>query len=482
MSGRGLLGLVAGLPGIALLSVIAGCASANARTAAVVVPQPGAPALAQPAEPNQSERDSHRKNFVVPAVEIVAMDALVNLGGRQLADPAAYQVTLSSIRKNLRGPWVVDDDPFQINQFLHPYQGAMYHDIARSMGLNYWQSLGYTLAGSAMWEIAGEKTAPSVNDQIASGIAGTFLGEPLFRAARLWLDQANGRPGFWRVLTTAVISPPVGVNHMLFGDRYDPVRSDVLAASDVRLQLGVAAPLSGDAESWRTLEMGGVAGFSVDHGFPGKSGYAHARPFDYFNIEATASSEALESLATRGLIAGTDYGIGHAARGVWGLYGSYDYFAPDVFRLSSTALSIGSTAQWWLSDTLTLQSTALAGAGYTATQEVLVSDDRDSHYGLAPQVLIAARLISGRRASVDFTAREYYVSDVAGFGTRRHDVIFRGDAALALRLYRQHAIAIKYVLSRRDATQPDLPRLTQSRSTIGVFYTFLGSGGFGAVR
>jgi hypothetical protein len=43
-------------------------------------------------------------------------------------------------------------------------------------------------------------------------------------------------------------------------------------------------------------------------------------------------------------------------------------------------------------------------------------------------------------------------------------------------------VAIKYVLSRREATHPDLPRLTQSRSTIGVFYTFLGSGGFGAVR
>ncbi|HEX7781131.1 MAG TPA: hypothetical protein VF424_17910, partial [Vicinamibacterales bacterium] len=85
-------------------------------------------------------------------------------------------------------------------------------------------------------------------------------------------------------------------------------------------------------------------------------------------------------------------------------------------------------------------------------------------------------------ASLDLTAREYYVSDVGAFGTRRRDVIVRGDAALALRLYRQHAVAIKYVLSRREATHPDLPRLTQSRSTLAVFYTFLGSGGFGAVR
>ena len=78
------------------------------------------------------------KSYVLPLVEIVAMDAAVNLGGRLLVDRASFTVTPASIRRNLRGPWVVDEDPFQINQFGHPYQGAMYHDIARSNGLGYW--------------------------------------------------------------------------------------------------------------------------------------------------------------------------------------------------------------------------------------------------------------------------------------------------------------------------------------------------------
>ena len=131
------------------------------------------------------------KSYVIPAVEIVAMDAAVNLAGRLVIDPATYQVTPGSIRRNLGGPWVIDDDPFEINQFLHPYQGAMYHGIARSNGLGYWPSVAYTFAGSALWEIAGETTPPSRNDQIASGIAGSFLGEPLFRISRLLLDRAD---------------------------------------------------------------------------------------------------------------------------------------------------------------------------------------------------------------------------------------------------------------------------------------------------
>ena len=432
------------------------------------------------ANPEKPLERPAQKAFALPAIEIVAMDSLINLAGRQFVDRSTYAVSVPSIRKNLRGPWVVDDDLFQVNQFLHPYQGAMYHDIARSSGLNYWQALGYTMAGSAMWEIAGETTPPSINDQIASGLAGTFLGEPLFRTARLVLDQASGRPGFWRVLAATVVSPPVGINRMMFGDRFDPARPDIIAAADVRLQVGAIAPLPA-VTSLSGRNVDGALGFSIDHGFPGKPGYAHARPFDYFNIDVTASGQALESLATRGLIAGQDYAAG-STRGIWGLYGSYDYFAPEVFRVSSTALSAGTTVQWWLNETMAIHGTALAGVGYTAVQSLLLRDDRDYHYGMAPQMLLGLRLISGRRASVDLTAREYYVSDVAGLGTDQHDTIFRGDAALALRLYRQHAIAIKYVLSERDATHPGLPRTTQSRSTIGVFYTFLGSGGFGALR
>src|SRR5919106_122527 len=134
------------------------------------------------------------KSYILPAVEIVAMDAAVNLGGRLLIDPANYEVTPASIRRNLRGPWVVDDDPFEINQFLHPYQGAMYHGIARSNGLSYWPSMAYTFAGSALWEVAGENTPPSRNDQIASGIAGARRRAGLRHPCPGWHNRARSWP------------------------------------------------------------------------------------------------------------------------------------------------------------------------------------------------------------------------------------------------------------------------------------------------
>jgi Domain of unknown function (DUF3943) len=427
------------------------------------------------------QEDRGHKSYILPVVEIVAMDAAVNRVGRLLLEPATFDVTSESIRRNLRGPWVVDDDPFQINQFGHPYQGAMYHGIARSNGLSYWPSVAYTFSGSALWEIAGETTPPSRNDQIASGIAGSFLGEPLFRISRLLLERTDDGPGAWRTLASVLASPPTGLNHVLVGDPAGSFAPDAVPFSDIRVQFGATATSTGRSRSVSslTLDQPRLA-LSMDYGYPGNASYRHERPFDYFRIESSVSAEGLEHLSTRGLIAGTDYGAGRLG-GIWGLYGTYDYFAPDDFRFSSTAFSFGTTLQVPISESLVVQSSGLVGGGYVAAHSEDQTDARDDQYGVAPQALVNLRLIAGRRAALDLTAREYYVSSVGGFGTGQRDLIFVGDASLAVRVYRRHGLGLTYQLAGRSSDYLELPDRTRARSTVGVFYTFLGSGGFGAV-
>ena len=114
----------------------------------------------------------------------------------------------------------------------------MYHGFARSAGFDYWQSVGYTFAGSAVWEIAGETTRPSRNDQVASGIGGTFLGEALFRMSNLVLEQGGGLPRFWREAAAAAIDPSSGFNRLGFGDRFGGIYSSHDAAYYSRLQFG----------------------------------------------------------------------------------------------------------------------------------------------------------------------------------------------------------------------------------------------------
>jgi hypothetical protein len=455
--------------------------SSTARAAAVVLACGLSAACATSAAMRSGlpQGDSGHKSYLLPVVEIVAMDAAINLAARHVDDPAFYRVTPSSIRRNLSHSWVVDEDPFEINQFGHPYQGAMYHDIARSNGLNYWQSMAYTFAGSAFWEVFGETTPPSWNDQITTGIGGSFLGEPLFRISRLLLERADRGPGVWRTLASVLASPPTGLNHLMVGEPAGAFAADAIPFSDIRVQFGATGLTDNDSGSSLKLDQPHFA-MSMDYGYPGSASYRHHRPFDYFRIEGNVSDEGLEQLSTRGLIAGADYGAEHFA-GVWGLYGSYDYFTPDDFRLSTTAFSLGTTLQASLSESVVLQSTGLLGAGYAAARAIGPEDGRDYHYGVTPQAVANVRLITGRRAALDLTAREYFVSGVGGFGTGQRDLIFVGDASLAVRIFSRHALGLSYQLAGRNSDFLELPNESRSRARAGVFYTFLGSGGFGAV-
>jgi len=423
------------------------------------------------------------KSYLIPALEIIGFDVLLNRANHDIDSGNDYDVTLSTIRHNLSHSWVIDNDPFKVNQLGHPYQGSMYHGFARSAGLSYWESLGYTFAGSAMWEIAGESTLPSRNDQIASGIGGTFLGESLFRMANLALENAHGTPTFWREVSAAAISPSTGFNRLAFGNTFHSIFPSNGADYYSRFSLGVsAAPQNSPGTSTRTGRAEALVDFSIDYGLPGKPDYAYKRPFDHFTFQATASSaNVFENVMTNGLLFGTDYEAGNSYRGVWGLYGSYDYISPQFFSVSTTALSVGTTGQLWLSDSIALQGTAHLGAGYAAVGTVHGIGEADYHYGVAPQALLALRLILGEKASLDVKAREYFVTG-ADADRGGHDSITRVDASLTWRIHRQHAIAVKYLWNHRDASFSDLADRSQTLGTIGIYYTLLGHDRFGATE
>lgn len=436
--------------------------------------------LLAPWRPAAAQSAGTEKSYLIPALEIIGFDALLNTFDR-LVLGGPYHSSLRSIRRNLNTRWVTENDPFEINQFGHPYQGAMYHGFARSSGLNFWTSLGYTFTGSALWEIAGETSPPSWNDQIASGIAGSFLGEALFRIGNLVLETGPSPPRNGRRLVAAATASPLSFNRRAFGRRFDRIYPSRDAAYYRRIRVGATATTSTRGDAGVHLRpREGVLDVSMEYGLPGRDGYRYSRPFDYFSLQATATTgSGLESVLLRGLLAGRGYQLGRAVRGTWGLYGNYDYIAPQLFRISSTAVSLGTTVEWRPSDNLAVQATALAGSGFAAVGALARRDTTDYHYGIAPHALMTSRIIFSDRAALDLSAREYYVSRVAGTGG--HDNIFRIDAAFTVRIHQQQAIAVQYLLSRRDAFFPDVGSRKQLRGTLGVFLTMLGHDRFGSV-
>jgi Domain of unknown function (DUF3943) len=420
------------------------------------------------------------KNYLLPAEEILAFSILLNRFDYYVIDKQVYGVSYASVRKNLSARWVVDNDPFAVNQFGHPIQGSIFFGFARSSGFDFWESMGYAFGGSLLWKIAGETSVPSLNDMFTTSLGGPFLGEPLYRMASLVLEKGGETPGFWRELGAAAISPPLGFTRLVFGDRFPLFESrDPAVFSYVRLGASRIDHLSGDAESQNIRRRAALADFHLTYGLPGRDGYSYTRPFDYFDFEFTATTaNVFEDIMSRGLLVGKEYALGDDYKGVWGLYGTYDYISPQVFRVSSTALSLGTTAQWWITTSVTLQGTVLGGLGYGAAGTIHGSGERDYHFGATPQVLIALRLIFGDAANLDLMARSYYVSDVLSTENRGAERIFRGDATFTVHVEGPHAVALKYAYSKRDAHYGDIPPTYQSVSSVGLFYTYI----FGGVK
>jgi hypothetical protein len=445
------------------------------------------------------------RSFWVPAWEIPTFQLLLNRFDHYVLDSAAYPAPWTNFHTNLHRSWVIDNDKFSTNQFLHPYQGSTYQGFARSAGLDFWQASAYTFVGSLVWEESGENTAPSINDQIATGIGGNFLGEPLFRMASLLLEGGQGgSPGWWRELGAAILSPPTGINRLIYGKRFDPVfrsfnpavftRVDLSGnlsthySSDVNVNADPSSPATP-----QTLNRGsGVATFSIGYGLPGKPGYTYDRPFDYFNFElALDSANGVESVFSRGLLYGSDYEAGPNYRGAWGVYGIYDYSAPSIFRVSNTAGAFGTTSQWWLSRDVALQGTGLLGLGYAAGGVIhgagvtrpspLGEGKRNYHYGIAPESIVALRFIFGDRVALDTTARGYYISRLAASESTGSETIDRFDVALTVRVFDLHGITVRLSKSNRDGRYVNLPESHQSVRTISLGYTLLGHSHFGAV-
>ena len=434
------------------------------------------------------------KSYLIPALEIPAFVFALN-GVARLIYPhdveegaKTYSTTRSTIWHNLtHGPWKTDQDAFRINQLGHPYQGTIYYGLARSTGHSFWESFGYTFAGSFLWEVAGETTHPSTNDQVASGIAGSFLGEPLFRISSLFLEGRE-KPGFWRELAATAISPPVGFNRLVFGERFDPVfpSHNPEIFWDFRIGADTSSYTREQGASDHIRKGDAVGEFSMLYGLPGEPGYHYERPFDFFRLEFTAVNSAndpIEEITTRGLLIGQEYEVDKAYRGVWGLYGSYDYLSPHAFRTSQTALSVGTNSQWWLSRSMALQLAALTGTGYGAAADLTATDSGPYHYGLTAHGILSLRLIFRKIAMLDLTARDLYVSRVASSSAPKgEDNIERLKVNLTIPIYGRHGLALQYVYSHRDAYYTDAADRYQTVGTFGLFYTFVSDSSFGAVE
>lgn len=138
---------------------------------------------------------------------------------RYVANQDYAHITWKSVSHNLNpGSWEFDNDPFQTNQFGHPYHGSMFYSAFRSNGYSFWEAVPATMAGSYLWETFAENQAPAPNDFINTSFGGIVLGEMTFRlSSRIVNNQQRGFKRQASEVAGFIINPMRGLNRIIDG-------------------------------------------------------------------------------------------------------------------------------------------------------------------------------------------------------------------------------------------------------------------------
>lgn len=411
--------------------------------------------------------------YALAAGESVGITLVIMGWNRWVGEAPWAEISAASIGRNLRGGWHLDDDQFWVNQFGHPYQGMWTHTAARSAGLGFWASTPYTFTTSLAWEIVGETQPPAINDQITTPIAGTLLGEVIYRLAAM-LRQDGSDP--WRDAGAAILSPMSAVNRGLVGDRFEELDEPLswrLSAGPVlaRIPWDPGAPAPG----W---ERSPTVAYRVDHGLAWHPALRLERPLDHFQLEAGYGGRVNPAarLLVRGLLAGTTYGGPGGWRGLFGLYGGFDLDTPGVFRVSTSSLGVGTSGGAPLGRRLGVEATAvlsgvlLGGAGQIGRGP----DGKGRDYVMGPgaQAALEAQLSAVERATLRLGLREYLVlgvGDIAGT-----ELVGTLSAEAVVQIAGGHGVGVEATLWHRESWQPEAGRVDQLGRAVRLFWAVSG--------
>lgn len=219
--------------------------------------------------------------------ETFATNMVVWSFDRYIANEPWARINKHTIKDNFKTGPIWDTDKFTTNLISHPYHGSLYFNAARSSGMNFWQSIPYTVGGSLMWEFFMEAEPPSINDMLATSFGGIELGEITYRLSDLFIDdRSTGAERVGREILAGVLSPLRAVNRLISGDawRHRPSKGRVFPSVPVNFILGVGPRFLAEQEGSKHGTTSMHLDIRLDYGNPYNDDYYS--PYEWFQLKA----------------------------------------------------------------------------------------------------------------------------------------------------------------------------------------------------
>ncbi len=278
-----------------------------------------------------------RRSPLKAGIETVGLNVGVWAFDRYALKGDFAYISWNTMKSNIKHGFVWDNDQFSTNLFAHPYHGGLYFNTARCNGMNFWESVPYSLGGSLMWEFLMENEPPAINDFIATSIGGACLGEVTYRLSDLIIDdRTRGWQRFGREFLTTLVSPMRGLNRIMSGDawRHRNIRGRALRSTPALFYVTAGhRALAEDSEIKRELDNGMYVDFNLLYG--NLFDEENDKPYDAFSLHATfnmfSKQPIISSVNAIGQLWGTNIPLKRGNRKLHvGIFQHFDYYDSDV--------------------------------------------------------------------------------------------------------------------------------------------------------
>jgi len=293
-------------------------------------------------------------NFGLAMGEILLADFVVWMGHEYLRKGNISQVNPDSWWGNFKKGFTWDDNDFATNMWLHPYQGAIYYNAARSNGFNYWESLPFTFFGSLHWECCGETHRMSINDWVSTSIGGAAVGELFYRLSSTILDNdSEGNERAWREAGTVALNPMRGVNRLLTGRAFrdDPNPTNPLDHKGNRIwnTLSFGYRTVGEGDRFKFSDSEGHAFVEMDLAFGRPFNMERNDPFDYFTFAAQLNfreKKPIGRLQGRGNLRSFELSRSETSQRIFTIAHYFDYINNNAYEFGGQSIGFAYLTNW----------------------------------------------------------------------------------------------------------------------------------------
>ncbi len=428
---------------------------------------------------NNDSNYNRRYPIWQPALEVIGIN-LATLGFDRYILQADYaKVGLNSWEYNIQKGWEWDVDGFSINFFGHPYSGSLTYNAGRSDGYNYYQSAGFALGGSLLYEYFGENTKPSYNDVINTTMTGAFLGEILYRlSSNILDDRKRGSERVWREICAGILDPARGLNRLMQKKSFRVVSHEIYQKEPVNFTLYAGVHNTTDVGAKTTSNSLGMVNLQIDYGNPFEP--RRRKPFDIFRIRADfdyGKNLVVDNIGGYGVLYGQNIQTGKLIT-LLGAFQYYDYWHNRYFEMGSVGLGLGGISKLPITEKVNLFTSLHAAAVPLAGNAINFGLDTSSfkryHYGGGFEIKFESTLNLGSWGSLSMLAYYYWAHSYVGATQNNALAVLR--PRLTLQLYKGLSIGAEDFVYYNEESFPNSTKtrisLVRSEQKIFLLYFF----------